>query len=427
MVNHSAKIGLVLFIAAVSTPCTAAAQHSSEGALTNGAKWKFTVPANWNGTLLLWSHGYQPVLRPAEDGPANHRDALLAAGYALAGSSFSKGGWALAEAVPDQLETLQAFTAQHGKPKRVIAWGYSMGGLVTTALAERPATPIDGGVAMCASIGGAVGMMNMALDGAYAFKTLLAPQSAIQLVNITDDRANGRRVNEVLGAANTTAAGRARVALASVLAGIPGWTSPNLPEPSPKDYAAQQAEMARSFDMGVFLPRTDQEARAGGAFSWNIGVDYKRQLALSGRKKMVEALYREAGLSLSDDLAKLNAGERTSAKPVAVEYMTRHYTPNGRPLVPLVSVQMIGDGLTSPSLQRGYAEAVAGNGKSKQLANLWVAGAGHCNFATPTVLSALHHVEARIETQKWPSLPAGFVKHVPAPMQRPCVRDGKCR
>ena len=52
-----------------------------------------------------------------------------------------------------------------------------MGGLVTTALAEGRGTPIHGGIAFCPSIGGALGMMNMALDGAFAFRTLAAPEA----------------------------------------------------------------------------------------------------------------------------------------------------------------------------------------------------------------------------------------------------------
>jgi pimeloyl-ACP methyl ester carboxylesterase len=422
------KIGLLALFVASEVPAKAEPEATVEmGVLASGASWQASVPANWNGTLLLWSHGYQPVLRPAEDAPLALREVLLAAGYALAGSSFAKGGWALAEAVPDQLDTLSAFRARHGQPKRVIAWGNSMGGLVSTALAERPAAPVDGALAMCASIGGAVGMMNMALDGGYAFKTLIAPESAIRLVDVDDDRLNADRVAQALNAANAAPAGRARVALAAVLGGIPGWTSSDLPEPLAGDAGGRQAEMARAFVQGVMLPRSDQEARAGGNFSWNIGVDYRRQLALSGRRPLLAALYRSAGISLDRDLARLNAGPRIKAATAPVAYMLRNYTPNGRPLVPLLSVQKIGDGATSPSLQRGYADAVAANRRAAMLGTLWVRAAGHCNFTAPVVMSALHHLEMRLATGVWPPRPADFVAHRPPPMLRPCVRDGRCR
>ncbi len=106
-------------------------------------------------------------------------------------------------------------------------------------------------------------LMNMALDGAYAFRTLLAPRSDIRLTGVGDDRANARRVADVLAEAQQMPAGRARIALAAVLAGLPGWTTPGSTPPAPGDYAAQEAEMARTFAMGVYLPRVDQEHRAG--------------------------------------------------------------------------------------------------------------------------------------------------------------------
>lgn len=400
----------------------AARQEQAAQTLLGGARWSAEVPANWNGTLLLYSRGYSPSAGNPDPAPKQHRQALLDAGYAIAGSDYGSGGWALEQAVPAQRATLAAFAAKHGKPKRVIAWGSSMGGLVSTALAEAKGSGIDGAAPMCASIGGSLGMMNMALDGAYAFRTLVAPEAGIRVTGIDDDRINGKRVADALAEAAKTPQGRARIALAGVLAGIPAWTSRDKPQPAATDYTAQAAEIAKSFVMGVYLPRTDQEARAGGTFSWNTGIDYRAQLARSGRRAMVAALYRDAGLKLDADLATLNAGQRIAADPKAVAYMRAHYTPNARPLVPLVAVQTIGDGLTAPALQRGYAEAARGDVKS-----LYVNAAGHCTFDTATVLATIRYLDTRIATGKWPQTPAAFVPHKPAPMLRPCWRGGKCR
>lgn len=419
------QAGLVAALLACAAPgWTAARQdHAPVDTLPGGARWAAEMPAHWNGTLLLWSRGYSPSAGVPDAAPKQHRQALLDAGYAIAGSDYGAGGWALAEAVPAQRATLAAFAARYGKPKRVIAWGFSMGGLVTTALSEQRGAGIDGGLAMCASIGGAVGMMNMALDGAYAFRTLVAPDAGIRLVGTVDDAANGKRAADALAGAIRTPEGRARVALAGVLAGIPGWTSRDRSRPTATDYDAQADEVARSFVFGAFLPRADQEARAGGAFSWNRGVDYRAQLGRSGRRAMVAALYREAHLDLDADLRRLNAGPRVAAKPGAVAYMMAHYTPDARPLVPLLAVQMIGDGLTPPSLQRGYAEAAQG----RPVRSLYVSGAGHCSFDTPTVLASIRYLDQRLGRGRWPAVPSAFVPHMPAPMLRPCVRGGKCR
>lgn len=414
------RMGAIAAVTMLAMTLPGAARQ--EQPLPGGARWAAEVPADWNGTLLLYSRGYSPSAGNPDPAPKQHRQALLDAGYAIAGSDYGSGGWAVEQAVPAQRATLAAFAARHGKPKRVIAWGSSMGGLVSTALAEAKGSGIDGAVPMCASIGGSLGMMNMALDGAYAFRTLVAPEAGIRLTGIDDDRVNGKRVADALAEAAKTPQGRARIALAGVLAGIPSWTSRDKPQPAATDYAAQADEIARSFVMGVYLPRTDQEARAGGTFSWNTGIDYRAQLAKSGRRAMVAALYRDAGLKLDADLATLNAGKRIAADPKAVAYMRAHYTPNARPLVPLVAVQTIGDGLTAPAMQRGYAEAARGDVRS-----LYVNAAGHCTFDTATVLATIRYLDTRLATGKWPQTPAAFVPHQPAPMLRPCWRGGKCR
>ncbi|MEN3747460.1 alpha/beta hydrolase [Sphingomonas sp. HF-S3] len=419
------KLGLALTMLAVAWPQSGTIGQTRQDAnlLPGGAHWAAEVPPDWNGTLLLYSRGYSPNVGSPEAAPRQHRQALLDAGYALAGSDYGSGGWAIEEAVPAQRATIAAFAARYGKPKRVIAWGSSMGGLVSTALAEQRGSGIDGAAPMCASIGGSLGMMNMALDGAYAFRTLVAPDAGIRLVDIDDDRANGKRVGDALTEALKTPRGRARVTLAGVLAGIPGWTSRDRPEPAADAYRAQADEIARAFVMGVYLPRVDQEKRAGGAFSWNTGIDYRAQLARSGRRDLVEALYREAGLKLDADLARLNGGQRIAARPQAVDYMRAHYTPNARPLVPLLAVQTIGDGMTAPAMQRGYAEAA----RSDRVRSLYVRAAGHCTFDTLTVLATVRYLDRRIASGTWGRAPDAFVPHRPAPMLRACWRGGKCR
>jgi hypothetical protein len=74
------------------------------GTLADGATYLIEVPQKWNGTLLLWSHGYQgpggpPVAEDSVD-PVT-REYLLTQRYALAGSSCATTGWAIHEALPD--------------------------------------------------------------------------------------------------------------------------------------------------------------------------------------------------------------------------------------------------------------------------------------------------------------------------------------
>ncbi len=416
--------GAAVLAIAGTAPAAGVAPRTYEGVLSGGAKWRADVPADWNGRVLLWSHGYSPRIDPPDTAPREYRDALFAKGYALLASDYGAGGWSLEQAVPAQREAVAAFEGAAGKPRRVIAWGSSMGGLVTTALVEDSRPRVDGGLALCPSIGGAVGMMNMGLDGAFAFRALVAPDAGLELVNVRDDMANSRRAQAALDQALRDPAGRARVALAGVLGGLPDWTRTDKPRPAPSDDGAKVDEIGAALVMGVFLPRVDQERRAGGAFSWNEGVNYGEQLRLSGRRAFVEALYKRAGLDLEADLRTLAAAPRIKGAPKAVAYMMANYTPTAKPRAPIASLQALGDGLTSPSLQRAYVEAAP-----RTMARaLWYEGAGHCRLPASAVLAALEMLESRLDRGGWPTPSSDFVAGgTVAPMLRPCVRGGRCR
>ncbi len=412
-------------------PAGPAAGHAA-GTLSDGAFYAIDQPAHPNGTVLLWSHGYSPK-PPAADvatAPPSLRARLLSDGYALVASSYAQAGWALASAPRDQMDALAAYAAKYGKPRRTIAWGASMGGLVTVALAERATVPgagagIDGALPVCGSVAGALPMMNMALDGAFAFATLAAPDAGLHLVHTGDDRANGLAAQRAVLAAQATPQGRARIALAATLGGLPGWTQPGTARPGATDTAAQESQQASSLVAGLFLPRAGQEALAGGVFSWNTGVDYAAQLRLSGRQAYVERLYQDAHLRLADDLARLAATARIAASPAAVGYMRANYTPSGALAVPMVAMHTVGDGLTSPSLERGYRDLVAQAGRSTLLRDLFVDRAGHCDFSDAEYRHALSVLESRLDRAGWaeiaPPADTRFVADTPPPLLRPCA------
>lgn len=428
MIARGAWLGAALALSMAPAACTTAPPPLRDRAavtdapLAGTARWSASVPANWNGTLLLYSRGYSATAGEAEAAPAQYRDALLAAGYALAGSNYGSGGWALAEAVPAQARAVAAFARRYGKPKRVLAYGFSMGGLVTTALAEQPRPVIDGALSLCSSMAGSLAMMNMGLDGAFAFRTLVAPNSDIELVGVADDRANAARVSAMAREAAGTPAGRARIALAAALAGIPAWVPAQPGETREHLFERQLAVVSGAFPMGVFLPRAEQEQRAGGNFSWNTDLDYAAQLAKSGREEFVRHFYRQAGLDLAADMAALARAPRISAAGPAVGYMAAHYTPTGRPRVPLLAVQALGDTVTSPSLQEGYARQAAGGA----MQSLYLPQSGHCAFTAAQILEAVRRLERRLEGGKWPAPSPSYSTERPAPLLRPCFQAQPC-
>src|ERR1700722_8587969 len=150
---------------------------SLPGTLRDGATYLIQCPAGaWNGTLYLYSHGY---VVPGSPNPATDAgDPVTAAwmlghGYALAGSSYASTGWAIAQALPDQINTLNAFGSLYGQPRTTVAWGHSLGGIITAGLLQDYPKRFDAALPMCGVLSGGVATWNTALDAEFAFQKLI--------------------------------------------------------------------------------------------------------------------------------------------------------------------------------------------------------------------------------------------------------------
>jgi len=380
------------------------------GTLIGGATYVIEVPANWNGTLFLYSHGY---VTPGSDNPARDvgqgdlatRFYMLSSGFALAGSSFAKTGWAIHEAIPDQIAVLDLFKRMVGQPKRTIAWGHSLGGMVTAALIQRHPDRFDAALPMCGVLSGGVATWNTALDSEFAFKTLLAPGSGLQVVNIANPLANLQLAEQFLAIAQSTPQGRARLALVSALADGPGWFVPTSLEPAPTDFTTQEMNQFL-WDQNVDFPfvfafRAELEDRAQGNVSWNTGVNYRAQLAHSIDKDEVRALYEQAGLSLDADLETLEHAARISADPEALHYLETNIIFDGEIHIPVLTLHTKGDGLVVVENESAYKQVVEEAGNEKFLRRAFVSRAGHCAFTPAETIAAVQKLINRLDTGEW--------------------------
>ncbi|MEJ2359449.1 MAG: hypothetical protein P8Y13_15405, partial [Deinococcales bacterium] len=118
----------------------------------------------WNHDLVLAAHGYLPPNTDAwtVDGKdpfqqgleiplvKNTRDGLLCAGYAIGLSQFSKQGYSVEQGIRDThlLNPIFWFLGL-GYPKHTYIFGYSMGGIITVALAERFPWRYAGAMPVC--------------------------------------------------------------------------------------------------------------------------------------------------------------------------------------------------------------------------------------------------------------------------------------
>ena len=386
---------------------------TTAGSLPDGATYLIEVPSNWNGILFLYSHGYviPGSANPATDvGDPATRLFMLSSGFALAGSSYATTGWAVEQALPDQVAVLDIFGRAFGTPKQTIAWGHSLGGMITAGLIQRYPDRFDAALPMCGVLSGAVATWNTALDSAFAFKNLLASGAGLQLVNITNPLGNLELAEGILAAAQASPQGKARLSLVSALDDGPGWFTPLSPEPGATDFATQEANQflwAQQVDFPfVFAFRAELEARAQGNGSWNTQVDYRRQFERSADAAEVRALYEQAGLDLESDLKVLDEAARISADPQATAYLERNIIYDGDIHIPVLTLHTTGDGLVVVENESAYKQVLREDGNGVLLRRTFVARAGHCAFTPAETIAAVQTLLARLEMGRWPDINA---------------------
>ncbi|UUU24117.1 alpha/beta hydrolase [Streptomyces sp. DSM 40750] len=397
--------------ASVSTAAPQASATAAErltGTLADGATWIADVPENWNGTLIVFSHGFGG--RAAQNAPREAvRLRLLEEGYALTGSSYdvSETLWALESAERDQVATIAAVTEKIGEPTRTLAMGQSMGGLVNARLAGSGAGGIDGALGLCGLVAGANDLHTYQLDAEYTIARLLLPDTPVKLVDFASEAegaVTGQQLTDAVVAAQKTPEGRARIALAAAYLNLPAW-APGKDRPAAGDRAEQQAQQYEWLAQGILNrvepARYHVEKALGGNNSGNKGVDYARVLATSQHAPLVKALYREAGLDLRADLENLTANAKIKADPSAVAAGERTSSAGQGLAVPLLDIHTTADDLVPVEQENRFADRVRASGDGSLLRQAYVERQGHCSFTVAETVAALHALESRVDSGRW--------------------------
>lgn len=128
-------------------------QHE-EGTLGPGALYAIDVPESWNGDLVVYLHGYTPVNAPVALPPVGLRTFLLGQGYAVATTSFSANGYAVAEGTRQGHQLLGVFADRFGSPNHTFLVGASLGGIIGIKMVETYGSRIDGALLVSGVMGG---------------------------------------------------------------------------------------------------------------------------------------------------------------------------------------------------------------------------------------------------------------------------------
>lgn len=400
-------------IAAVTSAVPAMAQTTaplatSSGTLADGTAYRIDVPPGWNQILLV---GLDYAASP----PNAASQALLARGYAMAGTTRLVTGWDVSASIANQLATIDRFTEAHGQPQRVFVLGSSLGAHTGAATIQAHPERFQGALLMCGGLAGAVGLWDSKLDALFVAKTLLAPDDpATPIIRIPADFAQAARPAwlKMLAAAQETPAGRARIALAAVIAQLPTWSNARKPQPAASDLAALQAGLYDSLAGGplpvvgqAMSSRNEIERRSGGNISSNVGVDYADLLERSGNAELVAAVYREANLDLRADLAALARAPRIASDARARAWAAPGIW-TGAVAMPVLTINGIGDQISPVAGQDAYQRAVERAGKGELLRQLYTNTAGHCGFSAAETVTAVDALRERVASGRWGDLDA---------------------
>jgi pimeloyl-ACP methyl ester carboxylesterase len=396
-------------VGAQAASASAATTTSYSGTLADSAQWIAQVPSDWNGTVVLYSHGFGPLT--AADAPSPGSGAqLLAQGYALVGSSYDVNGswWALDTAVADQFGSLSAFLAASGlHPQRTLAVGTSMGGLINSLIDQESYGRVQGAVTFCGLVAGGVDLNNYQLNAEYAMTELLPGAAGVQIRDFVSMAAGsnaGTELSTAVASAQSTAAGRARIALSAALLNETDWTTGAAP-PAAGDFTGQELQEEEMLTSGqlqfIESGRYSIAQAEGGDSGYNIGVDYGALIRRSPYYAQVKALYHAAGLRLGSDLATLDQNESYAPEGNSL-FRTQVTSVNtGRLQVPELDVHTVSDQLAPVPFEATYAERVALAGSSPLLRQVYVNAIGHCNFTDADMVAAIDAMNTVVIEHHW--------------------------
>ena len=394
------KKTLIALVAALAlaVPAATAAPTELTGEL-NGAAYRIVVPDNWNGTLVVHAHGYRDAAdhpgetddrtAPASPDPALE-PALLAQGYAIAGSAYKSNGWAVQDGITDTKALVSYFRETVGKPNRTLLWGFSMGSLVTLSLAEQTAGHFDGYLAACSVGAGASRAWDGAGVNAAAYNAAFGwPAAWGTTGDVRDDIDFETQVFPKLLAEVSNPLNFGKVEFIRLVTGAapsafpspsyPGWFLTNM-------YFTTEA-------------RGELERRAGGPVVQNLTHVY----SLSAADKAYLAIF---GVNADALLATMNAGRTISAPPSSRNYVEHWADYSGKIKKPLLTLHTQTDTLVPTSHESAYAATVAAAGRSDLLAQTFTSGIGHCNFTGAQLLTALGALDSWVATGTRPGAAA---------------------
>ena len=334
-----------------------------------GAGYRVEVPANWNGKLVMYAHGYAGTGASLNVQNPSIRRYLIQNGYAWAASSYSKNYYDVRAGVEDTNALALEFTkiaAANARaltaPTKIYITGHSMGGHITAAAIEDEAAATtmhkvkyNGAVPMCGVVGdaelfnqfAAMQVTAQALAGLPSYPS--AKWSEIQAV-VTSALFTDAKLK------TPTATGQKYL---SVLKNITGGERP-------------------MFDLGISIGGSFPSAYGTfGADGTVTGILNKTVLDTNAYSYVIDG-DAAGSTALNTSVLKLSAA--ADANRLRTDGLRWIPKANGEFKIPVVSIHTLGDLFVPFSMEQVYQKRVAAKGNSGWLVQRAIRGVSHCDF-----------------------------------------------
>lgn len=344
----------------------------TDGTLQHGALYRLCFPANWNGDLVLYAHGYvapQNQLALPDDvvGGQSISGTVTGLGYALGTTSYRANGLVAPDAVDDLLELVD--TVEHRyrpDPARTAIIGFSEGGLVATLAMEHHSDRFDGALTGCGPIGSFRAQLDYFVDFRVVFDYFfpgLIPGTPLDIPQSVRD------LWETVYIPAIVVAFAARPESARELLAVTG-------APTAGSDLRSMVETASGLLWYNVFGTADAQARLGGQPFDNSARVY----------------------SGSSDDVDLNARiERFTADPAALAGLDRFET-SGALRGPMVNLHTTGDPIVPFGQAALYSAKLQTTGAASLFTQIDVARYGHCTFQPAELLSAFSTLQEKLGT-----------------------------
>lgn len=369
----------------------------------DGTPYHILVPANWNGTLLVFAHGFLfapgVALVPDTTPPATPslQDQLLAQGFALAAASFPSVEQV---AVLQTHELTTLFNERVGLPARTIAWGVSFGSVVTLQLVEKFPGIYDAGIANCAVSAGSPENMDASLSFALAYAAAFGWHESQwgPIGNLRDDLNFMRDVFPIV-----------LTEAMPVPAHYGQWEFVRLVmHLSPQQFWDSDSQLGQPFFLLQVWKTTDRRAAAeiayGGPVAGNVGTVY----SLSVQEKQYLAAL---GVNADSLLTYMNARTNIAPDRATRNHFDHWGSFSGRLSRPILTTHSKGDGLVFPSNDSYYSALAEAAGSTNLLMSAYINKSGHCSFSADQYLAGVAAINYWLDTGRKPDatlLPPGL-------------------